>query len=449
MYVNIERTFRRILGLLRLKGKLHTSEKMPLQTVPLLKVMIISMEYTAEVSGGLGTHAFELANGLSQAKCEVVVLACSPQKSKTLRESNLTVHLITPGTAGSFNAAKQSLAGSILSFTSDFVCKGREVIDGDGWIPDIIQCYSWLTFAAAQQLGQLYRIPIVIVIQYVSEPLERWWGQTPDQEIVRQEELLFRQAQMFITVSNSMRKIIQNTYQVPDQRICVVYNGMDPQPFINPISKPDMICRLRQTVATPNEKVVIFAGRLDPQKGIPALLDSASQVAAKYPNVRYLLVGEPDSREFAQKLQHLLSQYHQLRGKIKLLGKIPRSQLAALYQIADLALVPSVYEPFGYASIEAMAAGVPVIASSAGGLREIISHGETGLLVPVHQMPSNPHVVDVKQLVAAQLTLLNNEAMANQLGMAGRQRVQDFFSRERMVQSTIATYRDAIRSKKE
>jgi glycosyltransferase involved in cell wall biosynthesis len=64
-------------------------------------------------------------------------------------------------------------------------------------------------------------------------------------------------------------------------------------------------------------------------------------------------------------------------------------------------------------------------------------------------MPSNPHVVDVKQLVAAQLTLLNNEAMANQLGMAGRQRVQDFFSRERMVQSTIATYRDAIRSKKE
>jgi len=245
-------------------------------------------------------------------------------------------------------------------------------------------------------------------------------------------------------VSESMREIIQRTYRVADNRIRVIYNGMDPHPFINPTPKFEVIRRLRQAAAKSNEKIVLFAGRLNPHKGITALLDSASQVLAKYPNVRYLLAGEPDSREFAQKMQHMLNQHLGLRGKVILLGKIPRNQLAALYQIADLALVPSVYEPFGYASIEAMAAGVPVIASNVGGLAEIISHGRTGLLVTVHERVSEPHVVDVGELVAAQLTLLNDKRMAEQLGLAGRQHILDFFSREKMTQATVAVYRDAI-----
>jgi glycosyltransferase involved in cell wall biosynthesis len=417
---------------------------MPAQASRPLKIMILSMEYTPEVSGGVGTHAWELARGLRQADCQVCVLACTPGKSKTLRESNLTAHLISPGASSFLKAAKQSWAGSILAFTDDLVSKGREVIGRDGWRPDIIQCYNWLTFPAALQLGQMYEAPVLSVVQYVSEPVERWWGQAPDQEIAEQEKLLFRHAKMFITVSNSMRKIIQDTYGVADNRIHVVYNGMDPQPFINPTSKSDVIRQLRQTIARSNEKIALFAGRLNPHKGIAALLKSASQVVTKYPNVRYLLAGEPDSREFAQKIKHLLDPHSDLRGKITLLGKIPRRQLAALYQVADLALVPSVYEPFGYAAIEAMAAGVPVIASKVGGLAEIILHGQTGLLVQVHAKLVEPHVVDVEELIAAQLTLLNNETMARQLGRAGRQRVLEYFDLETMVQSTLTVYRNAI-----
>jgi alpha-maltose-1-phosphate synthase len=415
--------------------------EIPSQTDHLPKVLILSMEYTSEVSGGVGTHVFELSKGLREAGCHVCVLACAPGKSETLQESNLVVHLLSPGAASFIKATNQSYAGSILAFTDDLVAKGREVIDKDGWQPDIIQCYSWLTFSAARQLGEMYRIPVLSVIGYISEPVERWWGQEPDQEIIRQEELLFREGKAFITVSNSMQKIIRDTYAVPQSRLHVVYNGMDPQPFMNPTSNLDVIRDLRQAVAKANEKIVIFAGRLHPHKGIGALLDSASQVIAKYPNVRYLLAGEPDSREFAEKLHHLLDQHDNLRGKITLLGKIPRNQLAALYQVADIALVPSVYEPFGYASIEAMAAGVPVIASDVGGLAEIISHGQTGLLVPVHQKADSPHVVDVRELAYAQLILLNDHSMARQLGLSGRRRVLDFFNLERMVQSTISVYR--------
>jgi alpha-maltose-1-phosphate synthase len=406
--------------------------------------MILSMEYTSEVSGGLGTHVYELANGLNKAECEVRVLACTPQRTRTLRETNLTVHLLNPDADLSSNDAKPSLAGSILAFTHNLVNKGREVICGDGWRPDVIQCYSWLTYQAARRLGQLYGIPVISVIQYVSEPVERWWGQIPDREIARQEQYLFRQALTFITVSKSMRKIIQDVYGVPGDRLHVVYNGMDPQPFVNPAVKSDAIQRLRQIVAKSNEKIVVFAGRFHPHKGIGALLDSAAQVVVKLPGVRYLLAGEPDSREFALRMKQLLDRHHSLRGKITLLGKIPRRQLAALYQVADVALAPSVYEPFGYVSIEAMAAGVPVIASDVGGLGEIISHGQTGLLVPVHRRETEPHVVDVDKLTEAQLTLLSDESMARKLGSAGRRHVLEFFSLEKMVQSTVNVYRETI-----
>jgi alpha-maltose-1-phosphate synthase len=423
---------------------LKTLDDIPAQATSPLKVMILSMEYTAEVSGGVGTHVVELAEGMIKAGCQVSVLAYTPGRPKTLHQSNMTVHLISPSTASFSHAEKQSMAGSILAFTGDLVRKGREVIGGDGWAPDIIQCYSWLTFPAAQELGQVYGIPVLSVIGYVSEPIERWWGQEPDQEIIQQEAILFRDGEIFITVSNSMKKIIQNAYGVPGDRIHVVYNGMDSQPFIEPASKTDLIRQLRRAMAGPDEKVVIFAGRLNPHKGITALLDSAAQVIAKYPDVRYLLVGEADSREFNQQIERLLDRHQGVRDRTTLLGKVPRNQLAALYQIADLALVPSVYEPFGYASIEAMAAGVPVIASNVGGLGEIVQHGQTGLLVTVHERANEPHVVDVGELVSAQLSLLEDEAMAKRLGQAGRQRVLKVFNREAMVQSTIAVYRGAI-----
>jgi alpha-maltose-1-phosphate synthase len=423
---------------------LKTLDDIPARATNPLKVMILSMEYSAEVSGGVGTHVVELAEGLIKAECQVGVLAYTPGRPKTLHRSNMTVHLISPSTASFSHAEKQSMAGSILAFNSDLVKKGREVVGRDEWAPDIIQCYNWLTFPAAQELGRVYGIPVLSVIHYLSEPIERWWGQTPNQEILQQEAILFRDGEIFITVSNSMKKIIQSAYGVPGDRIHVVYNGMDLRPFIKPASKPDLIRQLRRTMAGPDEKVVIFAGRLNPHKGITALLDSASQVIAKYPNVRYLLVGEADSREFSQKIEGLLDRYHGLRDRTTLLGKVPRNQLAALYQIADLALVPSVYEPFGYASIEAMAAGVPVIASNAGGLGEIVQHKQTGLLVTVHERTNEPRVVDVGELVSAQLSLLEDEAMAKRLGQAGRQRVLEVFNREAMVQSTMAVYREAI-----
>jgi alpha-maltose-1-phosphate synthase len=290
----------------------------------------------------------------------------------------------------------------------------------------------------------LFQIPIVGVIQYISEPIERWWGQTPDAAIVEQEAILFRQAEMLICASHSLRTIIQDSYGVHTDRLQVVHNGMNVQAFTQSPFTVEQIANLRRTVAKSGEKIVLFAGRLHPQKGIAALVAAAARVIADYPQVRYLLAGAPDSQRFTQVIQDLLDQHADAQPKIKLLGKIPRKQLAWLYQVADVAVVPSVYEPFGYAAIEAMAAGVPVVATEVGGLAEIIEQGRSGLLIPVHARTTGPHTVDVERLADAQIALLTDAALAQRLGAAGRQRVVAEFNIDKMTRAIIDVYERAI-----
>ncbi|HTN92020.1 MAG TPA: glycosyltransferase family 4 protein, partial [Sorangium sp.] len=126
--------------------------------------------------------------------------------------------------------------------------------------------------------------------------------------------------------------------------------------------------------------------------------------------------------------------------RVKQLGKLPRKQLRFLHRIADMALVPSLYEPFGFTAIEAMASGVPVIAASAGGLSEIVQDGESGLLVPVRQTATDVREVDVERLAAAQLKLLADPALARRLGQAGQRRVAELFQLPRMIQGNLQVF---------
>jgi glycosyltransferase involved in cell wall biosynthesis len=411
---------------------------------PPLKVMILSLEYSPKLSGGVGTHVLEMSRGLGRLGHQVTVLAFTPGQASTLREPNVTVRMVPRSDINYTDKAQLSMVQGILAFNRDLVDLGRTLIADLGQRPDIINYHNWTTFPAAYQLGQIFGLPILGTIHFLSEPTERWWGLTPDPEIVEQERDLFRKADAFIMVSQSMRIIVQSTHQVADDDIHVIRNGLDVRPFMNPSLKSEEIGKLRQTIASSNNRLILYSGRLSPQKGISPLFESAAQVAAKIPEVIYLLAGGPDTRDMVQVIDRLFEQHPILRSKIKMIGKIPRNQLATLYQIADLVVIPSVYDTCPYTALEAMAAGVPVVATDVGGLAEMVVHGQTGLLVPVHPNDTGPHVVDVDELAAAQLTLLSNETMARRMGKTGQQRVLNEFTLERMVESTVQVYRHVI-----
>ena len=332
------------------------------------------------------------------------------------------------------------------SFNRDLIDRGQSLILGEGARPDLIHCHDWFSFPAACALGEQFGIPVVGTIHILNDPIVQRWGELPDPDVRRQERELYSKVDAVITVSRSMRDITRSFYQLPDDRVHAVHNGFDLRPFMEPSLKPEEVGRLRKSVAAPDEKIVIFAGRLTPQKGISALFASAERVIAQHPKVRYLIIGEPDSKGAGEMVDRLTGQFSHLRAKVKLLGKVPRKQLAMLYQVANLAVVPSVYEPFGYAAIEAMAAGVPVVATRAGGLMEIIEDGLTGLLIPVHANDAGLHRVDVEELAAAQVRLLQDEALAQRISQSGRQRVAAAFSLEAMTEATLRVYEQTIAS---
>lgn len=407
-----------------------------------LKILILSLEYSPEISGGVGTHAQELSTGLADAGDSVSVLSCTVGKPERRVEGNKRVYLLPPET----DTQGRSIAQGILNFNRTLAEYARRVIIPEAGVPNIIQCYNWITYPAAETLSREFDAPVVSTIQYVSEPVERWWGQTPDPEIVAQEKNLFRDAERFIAVSRSIRAMMRDSYAVPESRAEVIHNAMDVRFFTQLSVSQEYLERLRQSVAPANEKIVLYAGRFHPMKGVSALLESAVRVLKSEPNVRYLMAGEPDSQAFAREFQDLLRQNPVLQRKITILGKLSRKKLAVLYSIANAALVPSVYDPCPYAAIEAMAAGVPLIVSDGGGLDELVQHGVNGLKVSVRDDENRAGLrsVDPGELADATLLLLRDEPLATALGTAARQKAKEAYSREVMVRATRDVYHSML-----
>ncbi|WP_223635454.1 glycosyltransferase family 4 protein [Corallococcus sp. EGB] len=412
---------------------------------PPIRALILAMEYTPNIAGGVGTYVYELARGLVQEGCEVEVVAYTPGEPAVLREPRLTVHLVPPSRESLSQAAKLSLVGGLRLFNEDLLRAARERLREAK--PDIIHFHQWHTHRAARALGQEAGVPVLGTSHYISEPAERWWGQTPDPEILEEERSLYDGSNPIISVSASMSRLIQETYGLSPALLHTIHCAMDAEPFRKPSHSPDDYARLRATVATPQDPIVLYTGRLHQMKGISAIFGAAERVLAKRPQVRFLLTGGTDSRESTKMVQELSQRYAPLLHRIKLLGKLPREHLGLLHRIADIAVVPSLYEPFGYTVIEAMASGLPLVVTDSGGPAEIVVPGETGLIVPVKPgAPGGPREVDVDAFADALLELLADPARARRMGETGQRRVVEVFNLPRMVAANLAVYHQVLRA---
>lgn len=411
------------------------------------KVMLITSEYPPETLGGLGSHVSDLATGLARSGCRVSVLAFTRGKPAIEKEGNIAVHRIPQGHGTHTRkvvSREATIVEQVLAINEDFLAYAENLTATPGERPDVIHCHDWFGFPVARALRDTHQIPVVGTVHLLNHPFRSWWGQVTEDELIEQEREFCRHSNALIGVSHSMRAIIMRTHDVPGDRVYAIHNGID---LVAAEESPvdEVAAReLRRKYVQPGEKTVLFAGRFTPQKGIEALLESAAEVIMKFRRVRYLFAGAPDSWQAAQMMDKLFSRHTGLRRSVTMLGKIPRRELARLYHIANLAIVPSIYEPFGYAAIEAMTAGVPVVASNVGGLAEIVEHGRTGLLVTVHTPEKGPHAVDIKELTEAQLELLGDDVRMREMGERGRRRVQEEFTLEKMTHSTLDVYRQVL-----
>ena len=202
----------------------------------------------------------------------------------------------------------------------------------------------------------------------------------------------------------------------------------------NPIAPEILKEAMNVTVKTEEDQslpIILYAGRLAPVKGILPLLEAANLVGKKFRRARFLLAGSwqmPEPPEYWRlKRNDNLNQ-----RSVTWLGHVPWRGLIEWYQRSTLFVMPSYYETLGISSLEAMAFGLPVVATRTGGVPEVVQDGVTGLLVP----PGDPGA-----LSDAIVTLLRDPDLCRRMGQAGRKRVLAEFSIEKVAGQTLNLYR--------
>lgn len=239
----------------------------------------------------------------------------------------------------------------------------------------------------------------------------RWYA------FIGMQKRVTRKLRHIITVSERTRRDIRQAFAIPDHRIHVVPNGIDTELF-RPVPKID-----RQ-----KHRIIVTNSADMPLKGLPYLMHAVARLNGRFP-VNLVVIGTPQKNGGISRLVRTLG----IGDRVRFTGRITDADLVREYALATVAVVPSVYEGFGLPAGEAMACGVPVIASSGGALPEVV--GDAGVLVPPK---------DSDALAGALATLMQHPAEARRLGSAGHTRVRRLFSWEQAARRTITVYRRTI-----
>jgi glycosyltransferase involved in cell wall biosynthesis len=227
------------------------------------------------------------------------------------------------------------------------------------------------------------------------------------------EKLGLVSADLVVVNSAAVEKEIR-AHDLPIRRVDIVPNGVDLETF-------------RPGDDWPNDGgYVLFVGRLVPQKGVTFLLQALSVVLQRCPETRLVIAGDGELDLFLKRIARHLGIPH----RVKFVDWKTGPDLVELYQQAKLVVVPSCYEPFGIVALEAMACGRPVIASSTGGLVEIVNDGVDGFLVEVG---------NYLQLAQRMVTLIQDDERRRTMGEAARRRAAEF-SWKKVSERTLELY---------
>lgn len=232
-------------------------------------------------------------------------------------------------------------------------------------------------------------------------------------------------ADKIIVNSEFLRRIVVSKAPEVAAKLRVVYPGVDTVRFPSQYSEEGAAKResLRQKRGLSGKKVVLFIGRLIPLKGVHHLLNIVPQLAKSHPELVVIIVGSPfygshRKTAYARKLERI---GRKSPGHVRFVPYVPHSKVPDWMLVADVAVVPSGQrEAFGLVNVEAMSCGVPVVATRAGGMKEIIRNGETGYLV---------NQVHIESELKGRLNLLlSDKQLRQKLGRRSRERVEQTFT---------------------
>jgi glycogen synthase len=332
------------------------------------RVLLLTWEYPPVIEGGLARHVRKLAEALVRRGVCVDVLtrgAGEGSEGMSVEErGGVTVYRVPePGWPRDLDR----FVAWVERMNHDMLAAGVSLAGEHSY--DLVHGHDWLVAHASAALSEQLDIPYATTIHATEHGRHQGWVQDqPQSHIHSIERAMAQRAEQAIVCSYYMRGHVADIFDIDERRIAVIPNGIDPRD-LQPVGDLDA---LRREFAEPTDQLVLLVGRLVYEKGFQLALDALPGVIERVGAVRFLVAGsgthEAELRAQAQRLG--LSEHGVF------LGWIGDDALHSLYRIADLCVVPSIYEPFGLVALEAMASGCPCIVADTGGLREVVPSGD-------------------------------------------------------------------------
>ena len=393
------------------------------------RYLMISPEYNLQRVGGLGVHVQGLAPRLS----ERVLLDLFVPRYQGLGDyceplgrygAVYRVDATQPKAGEEFDLQVWRMNDQINAVITRHIHIGRQF--------SLMHAHDWLSGYVANDLHQRYGIPMVVTIHATEMGRRRGnvWGHPLSERIHLAEQYLAREADLIIACSEFMRGEIIEALHAPPEKIRVIPNGVEYERLIHLRDQLDALPYIRRRWAGPDQPLIFFVGRLEWEKGPDLLVEAMPRVLEDFPNAKLILAGKGSYTDQIVELVHRL----ELEDHVQVVGFISDQTRNEIYAVADVAVFPSRYEPFGIVALEAMAAGAPVIVGDVGGLSEVVEHGVTGLRVPN----------DPQAIAHAILQTLHHPDLAAARARKAQEVVRTQYSWEAIADRVLETYRELV-----
>lgn len=321
-------------------------------------------------SGGMNVYIRQVATALAHrgASCTVYVRKSDPELPKEVElEPGVTIVHVE---AGDYHLPKEDLARIADLFATEVMkdLTYRKTVD-------VIHANYWLSGLAGHKIKHELNIPLVTTFHTLGKTKIESGSVEPNQRLVSEQEIIGC-SEIVVANSENEQQQLRNLYDAPSERIKIVPLGVEQALF-----SPGNQNAAREALHLPTGPILLFVGRLQPLKGVDIAIATLQEL--ENDNATLVIVGGASGRNGSTYEKKIRSIAENIGGKKKVIFVPPQPHhiLSTYYRAADVVLVPSRSESFGLVALEAAACGIPVIASSVGGLRDLIENNKTGILV--------------------------------------------------------------------
>jgi glycosyltransferase involved in cell wall biosynthesis len=336
-----------------------------------MKILVLAWEFPPRLIGGIARHVAELYPELVQLGHEIhlFTVECGDALPYELVEGIHIYRLpVQPG---------DSFFEWVTNMNHSMITRGVELMDeslGQDAPFDLIHAHDWLVADAAIALKNQFKTPLISTIHATEYGRHNGIHNEQQRYICNQEKRLTYESWRVIVCSNYMRAELDFVFKTPWNKIDVIYNGIRYQKKELPPNFDG--ATFRSKYAEPEEKIIYYVGRMTYEKGISVLINACQTVIGQMEGrVKIVIIGGGNTKHLQEQAWHV-----GIGHKCIFTGFMPDEDLDKFQTIADCAVFPSLYEPFGIVALESFAAKVPVVVSNAGGLSEVVKHYRTGIV---------------------------------------------------------------------